>query len=202
VVDPGAGAVTHLVVEPRHRAGMARLVPIGFTDRVAHGVGLSCTLAEFDRLDAAEEMRFLPGAQWGSDDEALLAWPTQWEIGDAGIPAGFGGNATPPVVYDRVPEGDVEVCRGDAVQATDGPIGRVHGLVLDPGTYSMTHILLQEGHLWGRKEVAIPVAAVASVTDGIRLSVTKLEVQNLLSVDLDDGMFSSPSTPTNESPES
>jgi sporulation protein YlmC with PRC-barrel domain len=186
VVDPAARTVTYLVVEPPHRVGMARLVPIRFTDRTAHGVRLSCTLAEFDRFDAAE---FLAVTEPGFAGEGLPSWPFGSDTGDPGIPAGFGGNATPPVVFDRVPEGDVEVCRGDAVQATDGPIGRVQGLVLDPGNSLVTHVLLQEGHLWGRKEVAVPVAAVTSVTDGIQLNVTKVEVQNLLSVDLDDGLF-------------
>jgi len=46
-------------------------------------------------------------------------------------------------------------------------------------------VLLQEGHLWGRKEVAIPISAVAGVEDGIRLSLTKQEVQDLPPVDID-----------------
>ena len=49
----------------------------------------------------------------------------------------------------------------------------------------MTHVLLQEGHLWGRKEVAIPISAVTQVDDGIRLSVTKQQVQDLPPVDIE-----------------
>ena len=49
----------------------------------------------------------------------------------------------------------------------------------------MTHVLLQEGHLWGRKEVAIPIAAVAGTSDGIRLKIAKQEVQDLPPVDID-----------------
>ena len=49
----------------------------------------------------------------------------------------------------------------------------------------MTHVLLQEGHLWGRKEVAIPITAVARTDDGIRLSITKDEVRDLPPVDID-----------------
>lgn len=49
--------------------------------------------------------------------------------------------------------------RGDYVHATDGDIGRVQSLVSDRGSRHVTHVLLQEGHLWGRKEVAIPVDA-------------------------------------------
>jgi hypothetical protein len=43
----------------------------------------------------------------------------------------------------------------------------------------VTHILLKEGHLWGRKQVAIPVSAITSVADGIRLSITKKQVEGL-----------------------
>ncbi len=60
----------------------------------------------------------------------------------------------------------------------------VQGLVIDPGSHHVTHVLLQEGHLWGRKEVAIPISAVAGVDDGIRLSISKHEVQDLPPVDI------------------
>jgi hypothetical protein len=43
----------------------------------------------------------------------------------------------------------------------------------------VTHVLLKEGHLWGRKQVAIPVSAVASVDAGIRLNITKGQVEDL-----------------------
>jgi PRC-barrel domain len=69
------------------------------------------------------------------------------------------------------------VCRGDRVHATDGDIGRVQGLVIDRRSRHVTHVLLQEGHLWGRREVAIPVSTVASTTGGIQLNIAKQEVQ-------------------------
>jgi hypothetical protein len=50
----------------------------------------------------------------------------------------------------------------------------------------VTHVLLQEGHLWGRKEVAIPITAVTAVgVDGVQLSTTKQQVQDLPPVDID-----------------
>jgi sporulation protein YlmC with PRC-barrel domain len=91
------------------------------------------------------------------------------------------------VVYDTTPAGEVEVRRGEHVHATDGAIGRVQGLVVDRKSRHVTHVLLQEGHLWGKKEVAIPIGAVAKVDpdDGIRLSVTKQQVQDLPPVDIE-----------------
>ncbi len=75
---------------------------------------------------------------------------------------------------------------GEHVHATDGDIGQLQGLGIDPGSHQVTHVLLQEGHLRGRKEVAIPIGAVTGVdSDGIRLSITKRQVQNLPPVDID-----------------
>ena len=51
--------------------------------------------------------------------------------------------------------------------------------MVDPADNKVTHVLLQEGHMWGRKEVAIPVSAVASVDAGIRLNITKQQVEDL-----------------------
>jgi hypothetical protein len=86
---------------------------------------------------------------------------------------------------DRVPEGEVEVRRGEHVHATDGEIGRIHGFVIDPTDHRLTHVLLDEGHLWGKKQVAIPISSVQDVSDGVRLSITKREVGDLPPVDLD-----------------
>jgi hypothetical protein len=49
----------------------------------------------------------------------------------------------------------------------------------------VTHVLLDEGHLWGQKKVLIPISAVAGVNDGIRLNLTKDEVRDLPPVELD-----------------
>jgi sporulation protein YlmC with PRC-barrel domain len=88
------------------------------------------------------------------------------------------GRRSRVIVTDAVPLGETEVSRGDHVYALDGRIGRVEGFAVDPGDGRVTHVLLQEGHLWGRHEVAIPVDAVAEVSDGVRLSVTKQQIQD------------------------
>jgi len=185
IVDPVGRAVTHLVVEPRHHLGLSRLVPLDLVDASGGQIKIRCTLAEFERLAPAEETQFVPGA---SDDAAytagaVLAWP-YYGLGP-GL-AGVGPEmVSPGVVYDTVPLGEVDVRRGDPVQATDGSIGRVQGLVIDPRSHHVTHVLLQEGHLWGRKEVAIPIRAVTRVDDGIEVSLTKQQVQDLPPVDID-----------------
>jgi hypothetical protein len=88
------------------------------------------------------------------------------------------------IIRDRVPAGDVQVRRGEHVHATDGAILRVQGLVVDPVDHHVTHVLVDEGRLWGKKEVAIPIGAVAGADDGVRVSLTKDEVADLPPVDL------------------
>jgi sporulation protein YlmC with PRC-barrel domain len=118
----------------------------------------------------------------------MLSWP--YYVGMGGM--GMGASSQAPMdagplttSRDRVPVGEVEVRRGEHVHATDGAIGRVQGLVVDPGDHHVTHVLLDQGHLWGQKRVAIPILAVTSVEDGVRLNLTKAAVRDLPTVDLD-----------------
>jgi hypothetical protein len=168
ILDPAARTVTHLVIAPRHRKADARLVPVELADAAGGEITLRCTLAEFDRLDPAEEVDAVE-AGFG-DGSAAMGF---------GDPAAGLGPQPPIVVSHAVPLGETEVGRHESVHAVDGEIGRVAGFVVDPADHQLTHILLKEGHLWGRKEVAIPVSAVASLDAGIRLNITKKQVEDL-----------------------
>jgi len=179
VIDPFARVVTHVVVEPKHRQGLGRLVPLDLVDSSAGDVRIRCTTAEFEKLEHAEETQFLPASGGHMDYEAgqALSQPYYGLVGAI-------GEVPEPVTYDTVPLGEVAIRRGDQVHATDGPIGMVEGLVIDPRNHYVTHVLLQEGHLWGRKVVAIPIIVVIGVGDGIRLSISKAEVEDLPSIDV------------------
>jgi hypothetical protein len=194
VIDPVARVLTHLVVDPKHRQGLGRLVPIDLVEATAESIRLRCTSAEFAALEEAEETSFLPevseGMGYGAGE--AYSWPYYGlgagaGVGMGGLGLGGGGLAGAPqfTFSDRVPKGEVEVGRGEHVHATDGGIGRVHGLVIDPADHHVTHVLLEEGHLWGKKAITIPIGAVTDVTaDGVRLSLTKDEVRDLPPVDL------------------
>lgn len=201
VIDPVARAITHLVVEPRDRRDVGHLVPIDLVTSTAKVIQLGCTTSEFDALEVADESHFLsgPDGQLGYSEDQMHSLPyyglakqdTGARVGGLGIGAVGGRNADAEAVrYDHVPVGEVEVRRGDHVYASDEPVGRVQGLVIDPSDHHVTHILLEEGHLWGKKRVAIPISAVKRVGAIIRLNLTKEEVQDLPPVDLDQ-----PSTP-------
>jgi hypothetical protein len=101
---------------------------------------------------------------------------------------GMRGMNTGPqeTIEDHVPEGEVEVRRGEHVRAVDGDIGRIAGFVIDPADHHLTHVLLDEGHLWGKKRVVIPIGAVTDVSNGVQLSMTKAEVGDLPPVELEE----------------
>jgi len=191
IIDPVAETVTHLVVGPALEPERARLVQIDLVDLVG-GTGdeirLHCTKAEFENLDPAEETQVIPASDvYGGYGPEEIAFLPYWGLGGGAVVPGIapgGGELVPQeVITDSVPLGEVEVRRGDPVRATDGDIGHVQGLVVDRDSRHVTHVLLQEGHLWGRKEVAIPISAVASTSDGIKLKLARQDVQDLPPVD-------------------
>jgi sporulation protein YlmC with PRC-barrel domain len=178
IVNPVAQVVTHLVVAPHHHAESARLVPLELID-AADGdqIRLSCTLERFDRLEDAEEVQFLPAnADAIGYGNNAMSWPLY------GIETPLHGSK--PMITDRVPLGEVDVRRGDTVHATDGEIGSVQGLVIHPKDNHVTHVLLKEGHFWGRKQVAIPIGAASRVGDEVKVDMTRQEIEDLPPVDL------------------
>ena len=183
IMDPVALTVTHLVIEPKHRREPGRIVPVHLVDTTTGQIRLRCSIAEFDELDLAEETDLAEGLDYGGgygQAEAVQGLGGTGYMGGSGMGIGMGlGHSTPVVVHDVVPLGETDVQRGESVHALDGEIGKVQGFVVDPDDNHITHVLLQEGHLWGRKEVSIPISAVTGVDAGIRLNITKKQVEDL-----------------------
>jgi hypothetical protein len=188
VIDPATERVTHLVIQPEHGREGARLVPSDLVDSTSGQVRLRCTLAEFDRLDHAEERDQAEGLDGVGDGGSLGDGLIYDASGEAYAPSGQAGALIDlghqpshhrTIVEDVVPLGETQVRPGDRVHAVDGEIGRVRGFLADPGTDQVTHVLLQEGHLWGHKDIAIPVSAVTEIDAGVRLNITKQQVEDL-----------------------
>jgi len=167
VIDLTTRTVTHLAVELKHQYGPARLVPLDLVDTTGSEIRLRCTLAEFGDLDTAEEYQIVDDIGTADLGPADLAAP-QALIPTVVVP-----------VDDVVPPGETELQGGEYVQAIDGEIGQVRGVIIDRGDRRVTHVLLKEGHPWGRKEVAIPASAITDVTDGIVLNLTRKQVEDL-----------------------
>ena len=180
IVNPVTREVTHLAIDPQHPHGPGRLVPVDLVDATTGQIRLRCTLAEFQALRPAEA-----GGGGADLDPTRLGNPpnlVRWVLGPVHDPA----DAERGVTVHYVPSGEVDIRRELTVCATDGEIGQVQGLIVEPGGYRVTHVLLQEGHMRGRKEVAIPIGAVTKIgTLLIHLSLTKHQVKDLPPVDVD-----------------
>jgi len=187
VLDPGAKAVTHLVVEPEREHGtghgLARLVLFNNVDASAEPIMLPYTEAEFKDLSPAEETlaEFVPG--YGPPVQLLPAGEG-WRAADGPV---ADGDTIPQIremeTIPLIPETqagapEVEEGQGDHVRATDGDVGQFHGLRVDAGSGEVLQVLLKR-HRWGHAELAIPIGKVSGFDGGIRLSITKREVGEL-----------------------
>jgi sporulation protein YlmC with PRC-barrel domain len=187
ILDPAARTVTHLVVGPGHSKSEERLVPLDLADEVDGEIRLSCTLAQFGQLEPAEEVTLAEGLEYDGgygNPASVQGYGNVGGMGVGGSSSGMGigsslGHHQPLLVEHSIPMGESEVERHEPVHASDGEIGKVEGFVVDRESHQVTHVLLQEGHLWGHKEVAIPISAVESVDAGIRLNMTKKQVEAL-----------------------
>jgi hypothetical protein len=200
VIDPIKRRVTHLVVEPHGDHGQARLVPIELThsEGESSAISLGCSLEEAGKLDPVEENAYLrlgespelePG--WEVGVESVLAHPYYGYgpglgIGYEDVPVDYDPHTS--VTYDRIPKGEVEIRRASEVSSADGhSLGKVDGFLVGDDD-AITHFVLERGHLWGKREVTVPISAVENVyTDAVSLTLTKDEVGDLPSVPVHRG---------------
>ena len=94
------------------------------------------------------------------------------------------------LAYHRIPKGEAEVRRASPVTSpTQHEIGYACGFVFDD--LRVTHVVLERGHLWGTRDITIPIDGVEKIeTDGLTLSLTKDEVAALPAVRLHHLPFS------------
>ena len=184
VVEPKQRRLTHLVVEEPE--GRARLVPAHLLAQIHTRdltVVLACTKAD---VLACESIRSFVYA-------GIYGFPREDEGSDVGVEETIvvptlGGELTPysgdleegyGVTYDRIPTGSAELRRTSPVASADGhDVGHVDGLLL--AGEQVTHVVLQTGHHFGTRPLAIPVDAVESIeTDRVTLSMSKDAVDSL-----------------------
>jgi sporulation protein YlmC with PRC-barrel domain len=191
VIDPVGKRLTHLVVRPQHQEDeAARLVPVELAEagEKESEISLRCPVDEVNRLERVREFAYLrlgevpvEDPEWDVGIEEVLAMP-YYPVDPLGGPdLAYDSNVS--WTFDRVPKGEVEIRRSSAVASADGhDLGEVDGFLVDRED-QITHFILERGHLWGRREITIPISAVAKVeTDSVTLSLSKDEVGALPSV--------------------
>jgi uncharacterized protein YrrD len=176
VVNPVNERVTHLVVTEKEFPNIERLVPVeNILTSTQDSIQLRCNQSDLSGMQAFEETDFIGAGQLISAlpyDSPFQVWP--YGMYDA-MPI--------PLEHDRIPVGEVVIHRGTPVEATDGQIGKVDEFLVDPKNDSITHLVLREGHLWGKRDVTIPVSDIENITDNaIYLKLDKKSLEKLPTV--------------------
>ena len=181
IVNPVQRRITHVVVQDDTLPGSSdRLVPVEqVTEASSSSIRLGCTRAE------VAEMRPFTTTQYVKD-----VMPTYMDVPMGSYDGLFWED--PMVAYDpayvslpehHIPAGERDVYRNMAVHAGKHRIGQVDELVVNPAGERITHLMMRTGHLWGKKDVAIPVSAIDSIgEDGVWLKIDKEAVGALPSV--------------------
>lgn len=180
VVDPYHLDITHLALAP-DEPRPTRLVPIDEIDAAGDQLWLHLDADGFRGLPAMDELSLVRiaepldhGPDWDVGISDVLTLP--WYDADLGV----GQPERQTVRWHRVPAGEVEIRRRSRVRTVDvHDVGCVEGFVTD-GQRHVTHVLVDHGHLFGHRDLVVPLAAVGEVTnDRVSLLLTRDEVREL-----------------------
>ena len=172
IVNPITRKMTHVVVEEKKSPQVERLVPLrSIVETGDELIYLGCSLQELGQMTPLIESEFLWAEIPGFDE----AYP--YLLHPYVIPGRL------MTKQQSLPPGELGIRRGTRVHATDGKVGWVDEFVTIPTNGEITHLLLREGHLWGCKEVTIPVSAIERIEErAVYLKLDKRGVQALPSV--------------------
>lgn len=192
-IDGHAGKSTHVIIDPRNRtvthivvkgdknfAAQDRLVPIEhITSTTQDVIQLNCTLADVEKMPPFSAVRYV---NYGFEDDVVTYTPDYIGMGGPySIPTA--PTAYVPLVDEALPQGERALMQGARVEATDGTVGKVGDLIINPETGQITHFTLQEGNFWGKREISLPLSAVDHAEeDAVHLKLDKKAIHSLPSV--------------------
>jgi sporulation protein YlmC with PRC-barrel domain len=177
LINPLVDEVTNLVVRETS-SNTEYIVPVDvmFTT-IADTIRLRCSKAELGKMKPFVQTEFI--------EEKVLDY-----AGYRGGMYGMGSYYMPYVTSEirvpisaenqQIPPGELAVHRGTRVEATDGYVGKVDEFVVNPENGHITYLVMREGHLWGDKNVIIPVSAMEdNGDDTVFLNIDKHQIESL-----------------------
>jgi sporulation protein YlmC with PRC-barrel domain len=172
VINPIDEQVTHLVVAENAFPHVERLVPIGYViESTPTSIRLRCTPPEFAEMDNFLEADYI------QDDKVEAGLPYE---GPYVIWPYSAYDAVPmPLVHERIPAGEVVIRRGSQVRATDGDVGKVDEFLVNPTNNCISHLVMRKGHLWGARDVTIPVSEIEEIDGVVHLKLDKEAIARL-----------------------
>ncbi len=180
LVNPVIEKVTHFVVKEDSSPNTEFIVPVDLvTETKSDTIRLSCSQVELEKLDPFNKTIFVEervpekyfsynGGMYGTGSYAYLPYVTPVST------------VQMAVENRQIPPGELAVTRGTRVEATDGYVGKVDEFVVNPENGHITHMVMREGHLWGKKDVIIPLSAMGETReDTVFLKLDKQQIESL-----------------------
>jgi uncharacterized protein YrrD len=173
VFKPSSDEVTHVVVETQQSPHTQVLVPVSrVTETTPDSINLRYSRDELAKLQSFIETEFVQ-----VDVSPYVGLPYYIE------PYPFAYSQRVGVAHEAIPTGELAIRRGARVEATDGHVGHVDEFLIDPKNDAITHLVLREGHLWGQKDVTIPITQIDHIEeDTVYLKLDKASIEALPTV--------------------
>jgi len=183
VLNPVTETITHVTVRPDGMGESEHVVPIETISATSAGsMDLAVSKNQFYLYPVFEEHRFLDMEEAGLSPEDLEALPEAHRAMDHvfwPFVTAEGHLGTYEDVQ-QIPAGELAIHRGAGVEASNGRVGQVSELVVNPENNHVTHLVLRKGQLFGHHDIAVPIADVDYVDEGIvYLKIDKAAVKDL-----------------------
>lgn len=179
ILNPATREVSHFVVQDKTFPDRdQRLVPVDQVVETSRTlIRLRCTKAELAGMD-----HFFDSHYAATQKEPAIDWSVDYTV--RSVPrATLTERRYAEETVEHIPPGELAVGRGTRVEAKDGPVGHLAELVVDPESGHISHLVLEKGHLWGKKEVTIPVSAIDfGGEEAVYLKLTKKAIEQLPAV--------------------
>jgi sporulation protein YlmC with PRC-barrel domain len=180
LINPVSEQVTHLVVRETSSPHSEYIVPVELiSETIADTIQLHCSKAELEKMKSFIKTEFV--------EEKMYDWHFGYDGGMYTLGSYYympyvipDATVKVPVERQQIPPGELAVRRGTRVEATDGDVGHVDEFVVNPENQHITHLVMREGHLWGQKDVIIPVSAMGDTHDDtVFLKLDKHQIESL-----------------------
>jgi len=177
ILNPITKEITHVVVKDRHREFMVPLSLI--SESSAAEIELQLSREELTQQEPFVSTQFI---EQGMLDEDYDAATVAAEMDAVMWPYNSLDDSYHDVYMqvEQIPHDELAIHRGAHVEASDGHIGRVGEFIINSENNYITHLILLEGHLWGKRAVTIPISEIDRIEqDTIYLKLAKETVKSL-----------------------
>lgn len=181
VMHPSEERVTHLVVRHGHLFSTSKVVPIeAVAASSEERTWVRLNQDAFDRLPDFLKQHYTnePPESMGEPFRHLAPTGVLWPSTLVGwyLPA----EVSEPTSHldENLPPGELSLKAGTEVFATDGKVGRVEEVRVDPATGRASALVVRRG-LFFHRDVSLPIDWVAEIGERVRLTCSRAELDRL-----------------------